>query len=186
MDMEHIKALFFHPSPALCSHECNGPCHRNTPRATVCTYAMFQGLLYRSVSADITETVRGPHWCSHQYYWCHVNAHKVHLGVDNWKAHYIFCLAEHMFEGCVPFEPHRPLLHVHLHWEMGAVWSVGTVVTTDHLGGHSTLCTIVLELILTSCLSSHLLPPLAPPTTATLKAFCPYRRFSCSGWPMLQ
>jgi hypothetical protein len=59
MDMEHIKALFFHPSPALCSHESNGPCHRNTPRATVCTCAVFRGLLYRSVSADITETV-GP------------------------------------------------------------------------------------------------------------------------------
>jgi hypothetical protein len=188
MDMEHIKVLFFHPSPPSVV-VCNAPCHRNTPLATVYTCAVFQGLLYISVWADITETIHiydghaGAHNSTIDAMWTHI---KVHLSVDNWNAHYIFCLAEYSFGGCVPFTPHWPLLHVHLHWEMCAVCSVGTVVTTDDRGGHSTLCTIILAFILTSLLSSHLLPPLAPPTNATLKALCLCRRFSCSGWPMLQ
>jgi len=115
----------------------------------------------------------GPHADAHtntmDAMWTHI---KFHLSVDNWKAHYIFCLAEYMFGGCVRFAPHRPLLHVHLHWEIGVVCSVGTVVTTDHRGGHSILCTVILALILTSRLSNHLLPPLAPSTTSTLKTFC--------------
>lgn len=125
----------------------------------------------------------GPHGGAHtntiDAMWTHI---KVHLSADNWKAHYIFCLAEYMFEGCVPFAPHRPHLHVNLLWELGVVCSVGTVVTTDHRGGHSILYTVLLALILASYLSRRLLPLLAPPTTATWKALC---LFSTEDFPAM-
>ena len=170
--MEHIKVLVFHPFPPSVVM-CVMLLVTGILPMWLCTCAVFQGLLYVSVSGDISETTRiyrahtGAHPNTIDAMWTHI---KVHLSVDNWKPHCIFCLAEYMFGGCVPFLP--PLLHVNLHWEMGPVWSVGTVVTTHHLGGHSILCTVILALIHTACLSSHLLPPLAPPTTATLKALC--------------
>lgn len=58
MDMEHIRAIFFHPSllsVVMCVIVLN---NKNTPCMTICTCAVLQGLLYVSVSADIIETVR--------------------------------------------------------------------------------------------------------------------------------
>ena len=54
---EHTKVLFFHsslPSLVMCVMVLR---HSNVLHMTICTCVVFQGLLYNSVSADITETI---------------------------------------------------------------------------------------------------------------------------------
>jgi hypothetical protein len=60
MDMEHIKVVFFDPSPPFVDMCVMVLCHWNTPHSTM--EAMW--------------------------------TYKVHLCAHNWKAHYIFYLAE--------------------------------------------------------------------------------------------
>ena len=86
--------------------------------------------------------------------WKHV---KFHISAYNWKVHHVLYLTEYVFVVYVSHQVHPFICSC-------ALWDV--------LSGQSGLCTVTLALIHPLCLWSHLLQPLAAPTTPTFKALC--------------
>jgi hypothetical protein len=79
MDMEHIKALFFHPSlpsVVMClTLLVTGVLLMQLSAPALC-FKGYYTYLCQQISLKLFASIRGTHWCSHQYYQCHVDAHK--------------------------------------------------------------------------------------------------------------
>ena len=159
---EHIKVLFFHSSLqsiVMCVMVLR---HSNVLHTTICTCVVFQGLLYISVSVDITETI------------CFYQGHTPVLTPVQLTPHGAMSKFTPVLQlkGAVHILPGT--VHV---WGLCAscaksIPSPCSFILWDVFSGQITLCIIMLTLSLSMRLWSYLWPLLAAPTTATLKVLC--------------
>jgi hypothetical protein len=188
--MEHIKALFFHTTLQVVMSVMvlvTGVLLLRLSAPVLCFKVHYTDLC-QLISLKLLASIRGTRWCSHQYYWCHVDTHKG--SPQCWQ-----------LKGALHVLPGR--VHV---WGLCAFCATSTPSPCSFAlrDGCSMICGYGCH-HRSSQWSQHpvhcrtgthprLTPVKPPPTTASFTHHCDiesplphlYRRFSFIGWPVLQ